>query len=442
MTGKYYLHWLTVCLFCPLTGQANSETSPTLQMHIFEENADNPSLIHKPVNGGGQNRPMQMVVFNEPPETQNPGGGLSVNDDHESAIQKDQVATNQTENGGTQTKAMQMVVFSQALETQNPASQLPADHDRDISISADNQVTAVTQQAKGNDLDETDYQMEYYLNAGYQHNNFDWNIAYPTGYPNIVSELKWNDIESAMFESGMNVTYDESWYADVKLGYGEVMGGSNQDSDFYLNNRQGEFSRSNNASDDGYLFDASGALGYHVNIRNKNATPIIRLTPKVGYSYHSQQFNMTDGFQVIDTRYGYYGIIPGLDSTYDASWHGFWSGFETRFLVSERFSLRSSFQYHWMDYYGKGNWNLRDDFQHPKSFTQSADGDGIVTSASAQYLFTPDWAITLNLNYQEWNAENDGIHKFYFWDGDIVETKFNQMNSYSFGVNMGVEYRF
>lgn len=391
MIDKYNLKWLTVCLACPLIVHADSGVAPNLQMVIFEENNDNRVENNKPVNGSGANGQMQMVIFSDAPQTQQTGSRLAANND----------------SGG-------------------------------ISVTNVNQPEPETYNHADKDQPEDDYQMEFYVQGGYRQDDVDWNIAYPTGVPNIVSELQWKNVESAMFETGIAITYAENWHAEGQFGYGAIVDGDNQDSDYDLNDRQGEFSRSYSVTDDGATIDVSGGLGYHFTIGNKDSTPRIRLTPKAGFAFHTQQFNDTNGVQVIPA----YGNFGGLDSTYDSTWYGPWGGLATRFVITRQLSLDGSIEYHWANYEGTGNWNLRDDFQHPKSFEQEADGDGVVASAGARYLFSPEWAVRLTADYQRWKANNNGKNTFHFANGFIVESRYNEVNWDSYGFNLGMEYKF
>lgn len=291
---------------------------------------------------------------------------------------------------------------------------------------------------------DTGMTVRSYGEVGYRNDELKWNIAGQGGAPNVLSELQWYNVHSAVVTAGTDITIDTNWQVDGKISYGQVVEGQNQDSDYFLNDRQAEFSRSNNVADDGMSIDLSADVGYHLTLGNPRRAPYWRFTPKAGYAFHSQQFTMTEGMQTV-SAYGFpmpLGSFSGLHSTYEGTWFGPWGGLSTQLALTERFSLDASIEYHWIDYEGSGNWNLRGEFQHPKSFTQEAAGEGIVLSAVARYLITPDWILRLSVQYQDWQANDNGRDKTYFTNDFVGESPFNEVKWKSYGLNLGVEYAF
>ena len=99
------------------------------------------------------------------------------------------------------------------------------------------------------------------------------------------------------------------------------------------------------------------------------------------------------------------------------------------------------FEYHWADYYGSANWNLRSDFQHPKSFEQVADGRGLVFNLGAGYKLTDNWALDVRFDFQDWKTD-PGIDRVFFSSGAIVETRLNEVNWESKAFMLGSTYNF
>jgi hypothetical protein len=359
-----------------------------MKMYVFEQqnNADIAVLPVKTIQGNGAAKNLKMVVFD--------GGGAS--------------------------------------------TPVQEDRGRNIGIPADEQAPVVLDKYPRKPSQEDEMQIKTYGEVGYRHDQLKWNKAAPSGTPNILSELQWNNVQSAVITGGTDITFADNWQADGKISYGKIADGKNQDSDYYLNDRQGEFSRSNNTADDGMSIDLSGDLGYHLTLGRKNRAPYWRFTPKLGYAFHTQQFNMTQGMQTIPA----YGSFSGLDSTYEGTWFGPWGGLTTQLAFTERFSLQAAMEYHYVDYEGTGHWNLRSDLQQPKSFTHKADGEGIVATAVARYMLTPDWIIRLSAEYQNWLANKNGKDTMLFADGSTAEMRFNEVKWQSYGINLGVEYVF
>lgn len=280
-----------------------------------------------------------------------------------------------------------------------------------------------------------DFTVDVYLESGYRHDDIVWNKAHPSGTPNILSELTWSDLEIAIFEVGTRMTVFNDWVVEGKVAYGQIVAGNNQDSDYFGNNRTFEFSRSNNNADSGSTLDLSLGFGYQFDI---GRLPWLQLTPKVGFSYHAQNLDITDGYQTIPA----FGSFSGLDSSYDTNWYGAWAGLETKFNFTKRLDLSTSIEYHAIKYEANANWNLRGDLQHPESFRHKAYGDGIIASAKTRYAITPEWKLNLSADYQTWKADKDGRDHMFFANGAEAEMKLNEVRWDSYGFNFGVEYEF
>lgn len=285
---------------------------------------------------------------------------------------------------------------------------------------------------------ETGFSFEYYVKGGYRSDQIDWNIAGLNGSPNVLSELEWKDLDIVEVKTGLKIVTPQNWVVDGKFNYGWIVDGDNQDSDFFGDNRTLEFSRSDNDADDGHTLDISLATGYRFAFYQHSSKPWFQFTPLVGYSYHQQNLRITDGFQTIPA----FGSFPGLDSSYETEWYGPWLGVDAQMSLGHRFDLLGEFEYHWIDFEAEADWNLRDDFQHPKSFTHDAEGEGFIASVTGRYNFNPHWSMNLSVDYQSWVADNDGIDKTFFADGQVFNTELNEVNWDSVGVNVGINFSY
>lgn len=281
---------------------------------------------------------------------------------------------------------------------------------------------------------------EFYFNTGYRQDDLNWSIAGIGGTPNILSELKWVDIEIATFNFGSTLYLKSNWLVNMDLVYGRIYAGKNQDSDYNGDNRTLEFSRSNNNADQGDILEFSGSFGYRwrASINQQHIYPNLELRPQLGLSYHSQNLKAVDGYQTIPAS----GAFAGLDSNYDATWFGPWLGVDSRINFSEKFSVALNLEYHHIEYDASANWNLRPDFAHPESFTHEAVGYGLVGSVSSQLQLNNKLSLNLSVDYQDWQAHRNGIDTTYFSNGTSLTTKFNGVNWRSFGANLGLIYEF
>jgi hypothetical protein len=293
------------------------------------------------------------------------------------------------------------------------------------------------------------WELDYALNSGFREDNLNWNIAagsnppYHPGRPNVLSELKWTDIMSAQIGGKAEITSPGGWHFQGKVDYGFITSGNNQDSDYFANDRTGEFSRSNNSANAGNMLDASIGAGYRFARRDRQGNVIVGATPLVGYAYSEQNLVISNGVQTVETP-GFtppLGPFPGLDSHYGTQWHGPWLGFKVNAQPVDWMGLFAQYEYHWANYYGKGGWNLRSDLAQPYSFKHHASGGGSRVAAGLKFKLTPAWAFDLNANYADMTTDA-GTDTTYFYDGSNLSTRLNKVQWISWGVNVGVRYRF
>jgi hypothetical protein len=289
---------------------------------------------------------------------------------------------------------------------------------------------------------------EFTVTGGYRVDDLDWNIAGDINgnNPNIISELTWDDLESYQLKLQGRLVWPNLIALRGSLAYGWLFDGKNQDSDYWGDNRTFEFSRSNNRTDDDQVWDASLAIGYPFRF---GRTVIGTVTPLVGYSHHEQQLNISNGFQTIATP-GFtppVGPFGGLDSSYETKWRGPWLGIDMHFKAAEvksfaqRIETYVTYEYHWADFEAVANWNLTNNFAHPKSFKHDTDGTGYVIGAGINCMLTQHWALNLHLDYQEWSTDS-GTIKFYLADGTSHKQQLNEVNWTAYAFMMGLSLRF
>lgn len=305
---------------------------------------------------------------------------------------------------------------------------------------------------------ESPVTIDFSLKAGCRVDQFDWNIAGNNAGtdPNILSELTWEDLEiyqvqlESRLAAGNRQRDGYLYHLRGMLGWGKITDGSNQDSDYAGDNRTLEFSRSNNAADDGSVFDFSVGGGLEFSGQNERWT----LIPVAGFSYHEQNLQITDGYQTVSDRiiaddfFGPgqitmppLGPFEGLDSRYDSEWYGPWLGLELIFQPVDRWQLSGIFEHHWVDYEGEANWNLRQNLAHPVSFSHWADGTGLVFGLELSGKLSKSWSCDLAATYQDWQTDA-GTDITYLANGTTAGTRVNEVNWESFSVMAGLTRRF
>ncbi len=266
------------------------------------------------------------------------------------------------------------------------------------------------------------------LQTGYRLDRLDWTIAGNSNgtSPNILSELTWSDIQIAHIQGSGELSLGREKCAGVSpraflsLGYGRIFNGDNQDSDYARNDRQGEWSRSNNSTDAGSVLDLSYGLGTRFFLDDDKLT----LTPMFGYSYHEQNMHITDGWQTIPAT----GSFAGLDSRYETEWGGPWFGLETGLHPSDKLQFSLLFSYHFaLSYLAEGCWNLRHDLMADSFKQKATDGHGYTVAVGGDYFFTKALNFFINVEYRSFTVA-DGSEWKYFTNGNVSKTRLNEVN--------------
>lgn len=279
------------------------------------------------------------------------------------------------------------------------------------------------------------------ITQGVSNASLDWNIG-GGNYPNVLSELQWKKLRIYTTQISSEIWFENKWVINASLSRGKVVRGEVQDSDYALDNRRAEFSRS--LSDTGgSTKNSSVSLGLRQLFIQPSSGRVVSITPKLGYQFDQQHLSMVNGRQVIDGIGNYLDpqpAIAGLDSRYKSQWRGPWLGMEYR-IHGESQQLIALVRYHKMRYTGRGNWNLRSDFQHPVSFKHKADAQGVSLDIDYERRFTKNIWGRVKVSYQAFKTQK-GADTTYFSNGtigtiDLQEARFEQL-----GVQLGAAVRF
>ena len=293
-----------------------------------------------------------------------------------------------------------------------------------------------------------DREIEFFNTIGLRKDKLDWAIAgTPAGTnPNVLSELDWSDVDSYQVTLANRSRFLRHIYCRSAFSYASIQNGTVSDFDYDGNNRTLEWSRSISESSGDELWDFSTAGGYaFIMLDNR-----LLLAPVLGLSYHKQNLRITNGFQVLSERSPAPPIGPlssQLNSTYFARWMGPWIGCDLRYLTDKRgpdylsMAFGLSVELHYADYYGEGNWNLRSDLSHPKSFEHEAEGYGICISGEWLIAMTGNWDLIFTADFQHWSTGSGTDRKFLATGGTAV-TRLNGVNWTSSNIMVGANYHF
>lgn len=283
------------------------------------------------------------------------------------------------------------------------------------------------------------------LRQGYRNENLDWSIA--GSDISVLSELIWDDLDMA--ETSVGTSYTFAKWAPVPirlsadLGAAVAFGGEGRDSDYLGDNRTMEFSRSLSRADGSYVIDFRLGVGAVF-----EPQPRVRLIPQIGYYYHRTAIELKDGVQTVSMSPSTtpLGPFPGLDSRYDASWHGPWIGVLCQLDLTNDLFLNLEGMAYLADYYAEAKWNLRSDFANP-SFEQSADGAGVRLSVALEKHFdvltTPgqnrDLSLAIGVVYDQ-GGTGSGKDTVFFADGSRLTTsRLNEVNWSSFSAYLALK---
>ncbi len=293
---------------------------------------------------------------------------------------------------------------------------------------------------------------EFILTGGIRRDSLDWSIA--GNNTNVLSELTWESVDSYQLSLANRSRYKRHLYVRGHLSYSWIRDGRVRDSDYGADDRSDEFSRSISETNDDDLWDVSLGGGYAFYFADDR----LMVAPMIGFSYNKQNFRIENGRQVISAD-NPYSTNPGdnpppvgplsseLNSTYFARWMGPWVGCDVRYRLDGQMPYRPpmelglAIEVHWADYYGEGNWNLRDDLEHPKSFEHETTGFGVRLAGDAVIHCSDRWSVTIMAEYQDWTSEAGTDRIFTVFDGTL-KTRLNEVNWSSTSILLGAVYQF
>src|SRR5690606_745865 len=186
-------------------------------------------------------------------------------------------------------------------------------------------------------------QVQVWLSPGYGEGELTWNIAHPSGSPDVLSQLDYQNLELITGELGVRLEYEQSPQARLILEssilFGSIRGGDAQDRDWLGDNRTDLVSLSTAHVDGDRVARLSRAFGYQVPV-----TDWLSRRPMMGYDHREQKLNFMDGVQVVSVPNGDFtlpapGPFAGLNSYYETEWRSLWFGLETQLAPAPRHTL-------------------------------------------------------------------------------------------------------
>lgn len=344
--------------------------------------------------------------------------------------------------------ALHMVVFNDAgYNGRNAAEPVlaPRGENLRLNYSGDNgvEVQRDIRSSQPHQAAADPSMLMYDFSTGYQRSRMDWSVSAPNGgSPNPLTEAKWDNLDLWGIRGLIDIVSPSGIALKANAGIAWTLAGSSEETGYAADNRQQPFSRIAGNADNGYAWDASMGLGYQFRLGDPRQHPVwFAATPLAGYAYREQKLTSSDGQQQI-TDYGLNSqSLQGKSNTYVASWHGPWVGMDMKLSMFDQHELFTSFEHHWVDYRGEGDWGQSNNLAHPDSLNHKADGAGYLASLGYRYR-TPDyWGLSISVDYQNWQTD-PGTENLHLTNGTTVQSTLNEVNRESFGINLGLNVAF
>ena len=275
-----------------------------------------------------------------------------------------------------------------------------------------------------------------------------WSIGHPSGSPNILSELKWQHMHSALAGLRGQINHRSGW-----LFRGSVMGGNIQsgvltDLDFYSSNRQDMYSYTESRANSDNVFIATTDFGYTImRWPVVNHAPPSTLTLLIGYQYWRERYRADQTVIKADpyNLYGFTGPISqqGLAISEEFEWHSLRLGFNETFWFHPRLALEAEgFILPVILTKMEDIHHLRaDSGQNPTLRATTANGFGAEWSATLRFQMTDRWQTFVG--YQWWHMKTgEGTATRFFSDGTSGTQPFNGTEVQRQGVLFGIRASF
>lgn len=256
--------------------------------------------------------------------------------------------------------------------------------------------------------------------------DFRWSIAgnKEGKDPNIYSELIFNPVRAAGYYVHADYRFFNRMSVRASYKHMYTYKGSVTDFDYDGDNRTIPATQLYLNSNKGNMRALNGNVYYDLlNI------PLFLIKTGIGYSTTKELFYLLDNND------------PDLQSTYTARWQGPSILAGIQWNTKRKIHLGTQASFNLLKYSAEANWNLIEEFRHPLSFTQSADGTGWDFNANAGYKLTKHTTIDLEWLYSNWKT-GYGLDKLYLTNGESPETRMNGAFKKNSGWRLSATYTF
>ncbi|NML40104.1 omptin family outer membrane protease [Chitinophaga sp. G-6-1-13] len=265
--------------------------------------------------------------------------------------------------------------------------------------------------------------LKYSMQLGYHQEDFRWSIAGNTEgtNPNVYSELIWKNMSAPTFSAEIEWNPISRIVVLSDLHISQIITGKVSDKDYLGDNRtHNSYSRMFEANK-GNIQAYDLMIGYRL-----LSSDHFMLTAALGYSIQAQRLWMLKESE-------------NLHSTYITNWHGFNFRLATYLPVNKTLGISNRATAEMFRFNARANWNLVDNFQHPLSFEDVANGFGIKEDFRLELQLNS--AINLNMGGVYYHAcAGKGTDKLFLSNGTVATTQFNGAVRSYFQATTGIRF--
>ena len=264
--------------------------------------------------------------------------------------------------------------------------------------------------------------------------SFDWSEGEPGVWESV---LDWNTLLILQVGLELEALLED----DEGTGFtfagafsvGRIVGGDNSDKDYVSGNLVSE-----SFSDvEGDVNDWRAEVGYRFRKDEFSLGRTWYFDILAGYSQHNMDLDNRDLHATVPVNRSFSGDV----ASYDSTWEGPYLGVQGMLDVSGPLVFYGRLTISKTDFSGVADWKLRDDFAHPVSFEQEADGWGTSMRAGAGYRVSESVTLTGTLLLDAMVAE-DGRDRTYYPDGTFVDIDLYEVSWSSFGLQGALVFNF
>jgi len=274
-----------------------------------------------------------------------------------------------------------------------------------------------------------------YYSVGITKTLFDWNIAGNSlgQNPNILSELKWEDLKSLNQSFALYVPYKNLELA-IHFSRSKIYSGQVSDADFAADDRQQVTAFYIYQAGNGLQQMLSPSLSYCLILddESKNILYIGFL-----YKHYKDNYEMLNLDKTLsDDRF------KDIKNKYRAVWKGggFYVAYEYNFI--KKLTLTGKAGLEKLRYIATADWNSREDFISQNSFSHSSKrGLGLWTEGLIEYAVTKKIRVNMAVNFRH-RSIGKGTDILYKKDGTIKLSQLNGGQQFDMGIQVGLSYSF